>query len=75
LIYPNPAETTTTILNLTKQSFGIIITDLSGRILEQFPETSEPQIQVNTIDYSDGIYFIKFIGKQRNITKKLIIKN
>jgi|GEM_PF-3527446 len=75
LIYPNPAETTTTILNLTKQSFGIIITDLSGRILEQFPESSEPQIQVNTVDYSDGIYFIKFIGKQRNITKKLIIKN
>lgn len=75
-IYPNPVSlndnfTINTGIELEKQ---ILIMDVSGKIIQSFYDNSSI-IQVNTSDFSPGIYFIRIINiDQNSITKKIVIQ-
>jgi len=75
LIYPNPAESSVTVLNITDMSFRIMVMDVTGRIILDFPANSERETQINTAGLPAGVYLIKFVNESGNLTKKLIIKN
>jgi hypothetical protein len=73
ILYPNPANDQIVILyhDKSEKEMSISITDLTGRLLKVVPLQNDKTI-VDITDFSDGIYFINIVGKNRFLTKKLI---
>jgi len=73
ILYPNPATDQIVILypDKSEKEMSISITDLTGRLLKVVPLQNDKTI-VDITDFSDGIYFINIVGKNRSLTKKLI---
>ncbi|MEO6691603.1 MAG: T9SS type A sorting domain-containing protein [Saprospiraceae bacterium] len=71
IVFPNPAKNIFTV-ELPKQKFDVIITDVTGIIFfEQNNITDKTQISCK--DFSDGIYFVQ-VTKGKNVSnQKLII--
>ena len=77
-LFPNPstAGRITIKTNSPMKSGDMIeLYDFSGRLLfsQQINETAN-QIHIGLPDYPKGIYYIRFIGSDRQISKKLIIQ-
>ncbi len=74
-LYPNPAKDYVTIeTDLSALGGTLQITDVTGRTLDRLQVTSS-KLQVNTNQFSAGIYFVKLSDKQgRNATMKLAIQ-
>ena len=71
LFYPNPANNSITINDITNVS-KIIITDISGRkMLESFPTNASVSIS----DFKSGIYFVSLINKDKSTHIQKLIKN
>jgi hypothetical protein len=74
LIYPNPVN------NLDKINFGFSsvdfaeysLYDISGNELERGNFSSPLLLKNKTL--VDGVYFIKLTGKEKSLTRKLIIR-
>jgi len=72
LIYPNPAKHTATIkANDIKQ---ILITDITGKTIIN-KKITQQQVNINTLELSNGIYLVKVITKTGISVNKLIVKN
>ena len=74
-LYPNPAKDYVTIeTDLSAIGGALQITDVTGRTLDRLQVTSS-KLQVNTNQFSAGIYFVRLSDKQgRNATMKLVIQ-
>jgi ELWxxDGT repeat protein len=68
-IYPNPGNDFFNIENKENQTLNVKIYGVQGQILNQF-DTSESLININTSDYTSGMYFIQV----SNGTKQSIFK-
>jgi hypothetical protein len=79
-IYPNPCadETSILITNTKKENINIEIFDQVGRKI--FFKSFEGQndgdnlININTKEWSSGLYIVRISGENQNYTEKLIIK-
>lgn len=69
-IYPNPF---TDVLNFTNtgQFDKIIITDLSGRVIDEFDTNSNDWI-TKTYNFSSGVYIVKLIGSNSEKSLKVV---
>ncbi len=72
-IYPNPANTNITIINLPLNS-TINITDISGRVLytQYNKQNNTVQIPVNGI--GNGMYFVQIINGENMVNKKVAVR-
>ena len=73
-IYPNPSDGSFTIKNIPGFVSRIEIQDLNGATVfsqENGADTSETKL---TTRLTPGTYLISFRGKERSVTKKIIIK-
>ncbi len=72
---PNPCSNSTTII--FSQNIGtkskLEIYNLSGKVIFEVEITNEKKIQVNTSDFSSGIYLVKYSSGGNIETKKLVI--
>ncbi|WP_179354447.1 T9SS type A sorting domain-containing protein [Winogradskyella vidalii] len=78
-IYPNPASEVVNIrLSGTLNVSDIYMFDVTGKLIKRTNITNEnlsattTQIDISTLQ--PGVYFIKLIDDERNITKKLIVE-
>ena len=75
LVYPNPASTEVTIMSPNiKESFNLILYNLLGQIIYEEKESNKEKFLIDTQDFTDGIYYIKLLSKEKTYTKKLILK-
>ncbi|MDR2010265.1 MAG: T9SS type A sorting domain-containing protein [Bacteroidales bacterium] len=70
-IYPNPTMGELKIMSKESKINAVVICDINGRILKQI---ESPSSEIDVRDLSIGVYFIKIITEEGEITKK-IIKN
>jgi hypothetical protein len=72
-IYPNPANSSFSIQNLSKEAQSVTITDIRGRITQEASLTME-NIDISAL--SSGTYFITISDKDKNaIGRGKLIKN
>ena len=74
IVYPNPAQSFVQVEfpDLGGLKTEIKIIDISGRVLvDKLVQTQTTRIDINHV--SPGLYFIKMINSEINITKKFII--
>lgn len=76
IVYPNPTTDNTTLeFNDLNSDAKVIITDIKGRIVNNFSiTTSQKTLNINRNNLSSGIYYIKVVSNNRTLSKKLIIK-
>ena len=74
-LYPNPAKDYVTIeTDLSAIGGSMQVTDVTGRIVDRLQVTGS-KLQVNTNQFSAGVYFVRLSDKQgRNATLKLVIQ-
>ncbi len=69
-IYPNPVQE---VLNVSATGFDKVeIVNFLGQVIYQNQVTNN-NFQINTADFSDGVYFVRLIG-ENTVTKKFIKK-
>tara|TARA_B100000809_G_C14834531_1_gene422338 strand:+ start:266 stop:631 length:366 start_codon:yes stop_codon:yes gene_type:complete len=75
-IYPNPFSQKITLTILKNNSFikSISIYDLNGKLVLE-KEYNSNTINVNLNQYNNGIYFVKIIDNNGNVTAQKIIKS
>ncbi|MGI8892936.1 MAG: T9SS type A sorting domain-containing protein, partial [Bacteroidia bacterium] len=70
-VYPNPARQSFTV-EYTQENFDLIITDLTGRYIYEQKNISG-KTQIDSKDFTSGIYFIHISNGKNNLNTKLII--
>lgn len=75
LIYPNPASTIINIIisDLSNSSSSISIYDVTGRIVKTV-STSERTLSIDRGDLRSGIYFIKVVIGNKELSKKIVLE-
>jgi para-nitrobenzyl esterase len=62
-VYPNPASSNTNLtVNLERlagENFSLEMFDATGRVVESRKELGNEKVEINTTEFSPGIYFIK----------------
>lgn len=75
-LYPNPVSTTgnVTFSNISTTLAEIVIYNLSGKSVQSYrnPTTIGQEVKVPT-ELPSGVYFVKFIVDDQQLTKKLIV--
>ena len=71
MIYPNPAKDFVKLSAIGGQLSAVRIYNCLGMMVEEI-EVNANEIEINTSDYSSGIYFIHIQTENGNITKKII---
>ncbi|QOD59949.1 T9SS type A sorting domain-containing protein [Polaribacter haliotis] len=74
LVYPNPASSNFTISSENLKLENIEIYNLLGKKVFHEKVKNESKIEINTSNFSKGIYLIKIKSENKIISKKLIIK-
>jgi hypothetical protein len=73
IIYPNPADQYFSIILLSDFLFNeVIIYNMNGQIVKTHTDIN-PTVDISSLQ--NGIYFIKLIGNERTIVKKLIVQH
>ena len=60
-IYPNPVHDLINFTNISDYN-TVIVSDLNGRLIDKFDVKGKNVISRNYSEYSEGVYFIKFIS-------------
>lgn len=73
-VIPNPTQTTATIYfdNADKEKCQINVLDAQGRLLQQFNNIKENNLQIDLSEFSNGVYFYKIVGQQKTGFGKFI---
>jgi PKD repeat protein len=73
-LFPNPVNNILTVKNFENyEKFRIF--DFQGKILlENYINSANNNMDVNVSNYKSGLYFIEFIGKNKSIKLKFLIK-
>lgn len=80
-VYPNPAKTYTKInyvFNEGNEAIEFILTDVNGRTIQTSTvDNTRGEIEMNTSELNDGLYFIQIVRGGRNIgnTRIVIMKD
>ena len=76
-LYPNPTESNAIIaFNDLAKNHTVIVTDITGRIIDTYSNVIEKQMTINSNNYSTGMYFVQIINPQGQIVdiKKIILQ-
>jgi hypothetical protein len=71
-IYPNPTKNTITISQTESIFIKYEIYDLNGRLISENKINNTSQ-KVDLSDYTEGMYVVKLIGKEKNVFKKIVV--
>lgn len=71
-VYPNPANSTVTIANISNGSL-LVITDITGRVLHT-EEANAETVTMNVDQFGAGVYLVKVENENSIAVKKLIIQ-
>ena len=71
-VYPNPANDAINIKLLGERNAGIVIRDISGRVMEKINSVSSEKISIET--YSPGLYTIEVAAAERTYFLKFVKK-
>jgi len=73
-VYPNPAsnEIQVDLSYFANENIKLELYDIAGNLLKMIDARNE--MMVIPINFKPGIYLIKISGKEKVVTKKLIIK-
>ena len=76
LLYPNPAQNKVTLaVNGNKEKAEIFIYDLQGRVIKKLLlSQGQEEISFDVSNFSKGVYNVRIVSSNNNITKKLIIQ-
>lgn len=75
-LYPNPAADIVTIaLNISQPELASIkVKDVSGRVIVELQsKSSENVLNINTVDFSNGIYMVEVTAGDFIMQKKLVV--
>lgn len=72
-LFPNPTEGAFT-LSTGNVAAGIVVTDLTGRVLSSFvPQTAV--LAISLMNEESGIYFVTVIGKDNSVSTVKVVKH
>ena len=75
LLFPNPATNHLTIaLESNNKNVEVTIFDITGKIIYATTGIATQQIEVNTKDFAEGIYFVQIQTADFIETKKLVVE-
>jgi hypothetical protein len=75
-IFPNPTTNYFTIdLGSENINSGIVITDITGKIIYSTTTHLTEKIEVNTIDFANGFYFVQFKNNKEHVSMKVIVQH
>ncbi len=80
-IYPNPAKDNISIRwnQLSDETLTIQVTDNLGRIVYNITPQSNGKgihsMNISTVQFDNGIYFLKLIGENTNVVRKITVMN
>lgn len=69
--YPNPTAETFTVELPEKEAFGLLISDIMGRLIYE-RKNATGTITIDASDFSSGVYFVKAVNERTVLTGKLI---
>jgi len=72
-IYPNPSSNGKFTLENKETIKQLTITDISGKIILQHV-TSQKKTEIDLSSYANGLYYLKLVDENNNITTKKIVK-
>jgi len=74
-IFPNPANDHFTIaFNSNNKNVEVNIFDITGKLIYAHTLTDKLQLEVNTVDFKEGIYLVQIQSADCVSTKKLVVK-
>jgi hypothetical protein len=80
-IYPNPVndKATISLISSSEEKINYNLFDAQGKLIEEkvldiHSGINTLEINVNQLQISKGIYFIKLLVKGKSITKKLVVE-
>ena len=74
-MYPVPTNSELIIEFGTINDYTISLFNSLGQKVKSYPKTDTNRVVLNTQNLSEGLYFVQFQNKEKNVTKKIIIKH
>lgn len=71
-LYPNPANSTVTIKGIEPKAI-VTLVDINGHVCGQW-SAKEDSMVIDLSSYATGAYFVRIVGEQAVVVRKLIIK-
>ena len=71
-LYPNPASVTVTLIGIAPKSI-VTLVDINGHVCGQW-SAEEWSMTIDLDGYTTGAYFVRIVGEQAVVVRKLIIK-
>lgn len=73
-IFPNPAgDNFCILLNNINSKVGVVISDITGKIVYSVNESISQKIEVNTKDFAEGLYVVSIQSDKAVETKKVMV--
>jgi hypothetical protein len=75
-LYPNPTESNAIIaFNDLAKNHTVVVTDITGRIIDTYRNVTEKQMTINSNNYTTGLYFVQITNEMnQTATVKLAVK-
>ncbi|MFN5706225.1 MAG: T9SS type A sorting domain-containing protein, partial [bacterium] len=75
-LFPNPTEENATVkFNDNSNISNVIVTDLAGRIIAEYKNVSDKNLNINTASFEAGIYFVSVMNENNETaTVKLMVR-
>lgn len=73
IVAPNPANEIVQVNFSSVYTGGILITDVSGRLVKQVQVNSANKVSISTADLSNGFYQLSTVGNNGSVTKLQVI--
>jgi len=75
-LYPNPTESNAIIaFNDLAKNHTVIVSDITGRIIDTYRNVTEKQMTINSNNYTTGLYFVQITNEMnQTATVKLAVK-
>jgi glycine cleavage system H lipoate-binding protein len=75
-LYPNPTESNAIIaFNDLAKNHTVVVTDITGRIIDTYSNVTEKQMTINSNNYTTGLYFVQISNEMNETaTVKLAVK-
>jgi len=74
-VYPNPASEFLQVFAGDHTILSLSLIDATGRIVKRFDESSvNDQFRIDISDFENGIYFLRFEGRELSEVKKILIQ-
>ncbi len=75
-LFPNPTEENATVkFNDNSNISSVIVTDLAGRVIAEYKNVSDKNLNINTASFEAGIYFVSVMNENNETaTVKLMVR-